>query len=597
MKQYKFCPQCGGRVRPQAKFCNHCGVSLKRQKSIVEPQQQRSQAISAPTPSEKGKGAFPGEPESVQVHLVHMDQQLRNIQGEIRKITQEYYRCRQICIREQSEVDELKKLSWASFSAKLKGNSKEKLKAEEMDVVRALAKEKLVLDQLQELRKTEMELNEEREQLRQKLVALRKRVVPPAISEVDKKQIISRSKLEDDLADLNAGRDFLHKAQLDLEKAINELRSAQTAFTVDMAGEGSVITDMIERGHISNAQHSVSKAEAHIRQARLRIGSVTLPTRIETPLLVLDAFLDSLFADFLSHQKIEEGRTRCEESRNNLISTIKQVDHSINSLQRQIAEVDKDSEVVVIEDIPATDEIEAMAPTEETPPPLQEEALDIPETEITAVTADEKSIIENATAEPEEAIAANLLESSEDDFSQETTEESAVIIEEPLGAESTERTLPEVFLEDLRGLRYRFKTLEISEAKEKAIATFFSDKPQEMRWTKGEEEVFIVDSDGRISVNWNTKLDFQIDHMEKFDWSTPYEGVTISCEDSQVEQRIRRTSRIAEKLRTNSLLLKVHIEVLDRQIRVKLIFSEIPDVRDSVDLTRDLILALELVRR
>ncbi|MHA2273365.1 MAG: hypothetical protein ACXACI_16020, partial [Candidatus Hodarchaeales archaeon] len=234
------------------------------------------------------------------------------------------------------------------------------------------------------------------------------------------------------------------------------------------------------------------------------------------------------------------------------------------AIPKRITEVDKDSQVASIENIPAVDEIEAITPTEESTPPLQEAVLEIPETEIIAATVDEKSIIDNATAEPEEAIATNLLESSEDDFSQETTDASAVVIEEPLGAESTERALPKVFLEDLRGLRYRFKSLEISECKEKAIATFFSDKPQEMRWIKGEEETFVVDSDGRISVNWNTKIDFQIDHLERFDWSTPYEGITISSEDVQVEQKIRRTSRIAEKLRSNSLLNFAGVEVLDR---------------------------------
>ena len=65
--------------------------------------------------------------------------------------------------------------------------------------------------------------------------------------------------------------------------------------TVDVLGGGFVF-DMMERDRISNAQHHVSNADANIRQARLLLGSVQVPTaRIEMPSLVLDVFLDGLF--------------------------------------------------------------------------------------------------------------------------------------------------------------------------------------------------------------------------------------------------------------------------------------------------------------
>ncbi|MFX0116465.1 MAG: hypothetical protein ACFFB3_18085, partial [Candidatus Hodarchaeota archaeon] len=335
MKTRRFCHQCGGRVRSTAKFCNHCGTRLAKRPSgsPVPETSKQMEVVPVQELSESEKvEALPQDTERLNAHLTHVKQQLRNLRAEIQTINQEYHQCRQIRIREQSEVEELKKLSWASLSAKLKGNMKEKLKAEEMDVVRATAKEKLVLEQLQELRRTEQELIDERGRLINEIKRFRTIPVAPM---TEKERIKDRdfAKYEKDLEDLGIGREFLLKARIDLEKAISELKSAKTASTREIGGEK--VLDMMERSRISNAQHHVSNAEANIRQARLRLSSINVPEApIEMPSLMLDRFFNSLFGDFLSRQKINEGLWRCEQSRNAVISTIEQADQAFNHLKK-----------------------------------------------------------------------------------------------------------------------------------------------------------------------------------------------------------------------------------------------------------------------
>jgi hypothetical protein len=597
MKKRQFCHQCGGRVRPTAKFCNHCGIRFTKRSSgsSVPETSKRNEVLPKQEPSESRIAEIlPNDTERLDAHLTHVKQQLRNLRAEIQTINQEYHQCRQIRIREQSEVDELKKLSWASFSAKLKGNMKEKLKAEEMDVVRAAAKEKLVLEQLQELRRTEQELIDERGRLINEIKRLRSIAATP-MTKQERTQDSDFAKHEEDLEDLGAGREFLQKARIDLEEAISELKSAKTASTREIGGEK--VFDLMERSRISSAQHHVSNAEANIRQARLRLSSVNVPeTPIEMPSLMLDRFFNSLFGDFLSHQKINEGLWRCEQSRTAVISTIEQVDEAFNHLQRRIIEIDKESEVLQRVILPEKETSEIISSTEEVSVQLEEPNAEVAEDEMETVTSTEESVKESLAAEimndvlpvPSQAIAGSSFVEGIG-IAEEKTEES-------LDKTPSSIMLPSIFLEDLERMKYRFRSLEISENKEEATAIFFSDKPQEMHWTRREDGKFVVNSNGKTSANWNAALTFTIAPLDRFSWAAPYEGLDLSSENLQVVQKILKTSRVAEKLRSSSLLKEAYVKVSEKQTQVQLVFSDVPDVRDSVDLARDLILALELVR-
>lgn len=599
LNRQKFCSQCGSQVRYSAKFCNHCGVRLRQRPpdSSVENNIKHKEITTVLEPTEPWEVFSPlKEAESPDTHLLHIEQQLRNLQTEIQIVDQEYHRCRQIRIREQSEVDELKKLSWVSFSAKLKGNLQEKLKTEEMDVVRATAKEELVLGQLQDLRRAAEELKENLERLRKKPISLKKRTIQDQTSLERETLAVDLPTLEDDLEDLTTGREFLQRAHIDLERAIDQLRVANDASTADMLGEGYIF-DMMERDRISDAQHHVSNADANIRQARLLLGSVQAPTaRIEMPSLVLDVFLDGLFGDFLSHQKIQDGLRRCEESRDRVLSVMKQADQSINHLQKQITKIGEESEVSEQLMASQSSKAEPMIQVNGFPAQKQQEDLKIAKTGIGAPITTEINELASMTDKESREIAADQQQPLNNNRQVDRLGISKKNVHESLNQTVTSGALSQSFLEDLQKLRYRFRSLDISETKEKAESAFFSDKPQTMSWMKEKGKKFVVESVGRISTTWNANIDFQLTALEKFKWRNPYDGVNVSSEEPRVVEKILRTNRIAEKLRSNILLSEVHTEISDRQISLRLKFRDVPDVRDSIDLARDLILALELVR-
>ncbi|MFQ5977974.1 MAG: hypothetical protein ACE5OZ_07595 [Candidatus Heimdallarchaeota archaeon] len=599
MNKRKFCSQCGGQVRYSAKFCNHCGARLRQRLSVSSAenniQHKKIAAVLKPTETREVI-TLRKEAEPPDTRLSHLEQQLHNLQTEIQIVEQEYYHCRQIRIMEQSEVDELKKLSWNSFSARLKGNLQEKLETEEIDVVRATTKEQLVLVQLQELRSAEEELKENLERLRKKPIPLKKGMGQHQTALERETQTFDLPTLEDDLEDLTSGKEFLHRAHIDLGKAIDQLKSTTTASTANMLGEVSVF-DMMERDRISNAQHHISSADANIRQARLQLDSVQVPTaRIEMPPLVLDKFLDGLFGDFLSHQKIKEGLRRCEESLDRVLSVMNQVDQSINHLGKRITKMGEESEVSEQLLAPQSSKAEPMIKVNDFSVQMPQEDLKIAKIEIDTPSTTEITEIASMPDNESREFATGLQQPLENHRQVEKLDISEKNAHESLKPTITSGVLSQSFLEELQRLRYRFKSLNITKTNEKAESTFFSDKPQAMSWAKDKDKKFIVESAGRISANWNANINFQLTVLEKFNWKNPYDGVNVSSEEPRVVQGILKTSRIAEKLRSNILLAEVHIEISDRQISMRLKFRDVPDVRDSIDLARDLTLALELVR-
>ncbi|MHA2273286.1 MAG: hypothetical protein ACXACI_15610 [Candidatus Hodarchaeales archaeon] len=135
--------------------------------------------------------------------------------------------------------------------------------------------------------------------------------------------------------------------------------------------------------------------------------------------------------------------------------------------------------------------------------------------------------------------------------------------------------------------------MEISKDETEALAIFYSDKPEQLRWWREKSDDIIVDCSGRTSARWNATIDFEISPVKAFNWMTPYKGIRVACSDSRVEQGILRTNRVAEHLRAQPLLLKANVEVLDRRIGIKFRYRDMPDARASVDLARDLVMALE----
>ena len=589
MRDNKFCHDCGTRVRASAKFCGRCGTRLKHPstgRSTEDNQKLRQLAPVSKTLDVKESTELIGEFERTSSHLSHVKQQLRNLRMEIQTVNQEYYRSRQIRIREQSEVDELKTLSWKSLSSRLRGSLKEKLKAEEIDVIRAAAKEQLVLEQLQELQKTAQELRNERERLKEKLMVLRKTKALPRIDKETTILVGDLSKLEEDLEDLLAGREFLEKARVDLDRTISEF---EADLTID------VIDETLERSQISSAQHHVSNAEANIRQARFRLSSVEHSgDQIEVPTLILDGFFDSLFTDFLSHQKIKETRRRCEQSRDRVISVITQVTQAINGLQNRISELDKDPGIFerAAESAGVELDLPDVVEGSRLPTQLDSSKIVVPEINGDDLIGERKR--ERPSSEPEIKVTEIFDESTRGALSEE--EGLDVVPESDAHLESIDdlKRLPETFLEDLDKARYRFKSIEISKNEVEAVGTFYTDKPQQVRWTR-DASGFIIRCEGRISVRWNATLNFIIKPIEKFSWGSPYHGLELSCDHSQVKGKIEQTSRVAEKLRSNPLLEGVHAEVLERGVKIRFRFRDVPRVRASVDLARDLILALELV--
>ncbi len=538
-----------------AKFCGNCGTKLRSRATSKEIKEEKS--LEKDSTKEKPDKEILTDITEQQAHLAHLERQIQNIRIEIRDLNQEYIRCRQIRIREQTEVDELKKLSWRSLSARLSGSLQEKLKTEEMDVVRANAKENLVFKQLETLRGTLRNLEQEKRDYQNNISRARRMKLtdtrPKDQITQEKKQV----SLHEDLDALLMGKYHLDKAVVLLDKAIVELQSVQNASTVDMVG------DMTERSHVNNAERYVSNADSNLRQAKLSLSSVEDPdVKINLPSLVLDQFFDGLFQDFLTKQKIKVASNRCKQSRQEILDVADQVKASITKIKVMTGEVDKEISTSSLK------RPEAISSPEEIPETLEE--VTTPEMDSTIIEEVQKSEVDLKPQPPTDDISKP-----------ETKEQLQYFISEKYHA-------------DLLANKYRFKSLKFSDNYEKAITTFFSDKPQEMIW-EGDAKKLVVSGKGRVSIDWNAKIEINLSPINKFNWRSPFEGINVICDSQKVQQRILETNRIGEKLRSDLTLIMVTINILEREFSTVLDFSALPSIRDTVDLVRDIILAIELV--
>ena len=144
----KTCPACSDEITDvDATFCSECGFNLKLDTKKIETGaisgtylEQYQQLIS-----------FIKQYEGIYEQLDQQQAYLNNLKNQRDNAKQVFDKQTWITNQEFKDIEQLKKFTWTSFKARVKGDREEKLKKEEAEYFDALNKKEGAIQDLQKL--------------------------------------------------------------------------------------------------------------------------------------------------------------------------------------------------------------------------------------------------------------------------------------------------------------------------------------------------------------------------------------------------------------------------------------------------------------
>lgn len=236
--------------------------------------------------------------------------------------------------KEEGDVEELERLSLASFAARLRGQLEERTDQERREAVAAKARyAAAVRDQNDlelRLRTLQQELSslgnlEQRRQalLREKESAFRASGTGPSprLEELAESITALECQIREVSQALSAGRD----ADWALEQMEGELSSASGWGTVDIFG-GGLLSNLAKHDHIDRARSCGDQARAALSRFRTELADVSAGHVPDVEIGAFAAFADyffgGIFADLFVQDKIRQAQSSVAASRRNVADLV-----------------------------------------------------------------------------------------------------------------------------------------------------------------------------------------------------------------------------------------------------------------------------------
>ncbi|MHA2294842.1 MAG: zinc ribbon domain-containing protein [Candidatus Hodarchaeales archaeon] len=341
-----FCPKCGKEAIESDMFCANCGAKLARGET---PQTAHHSALSRYYALEAEIGDIKDDNASLPAKEAYLNRLKRTREvkwGELQKI-------RAVMQKEKKDYDELLKMSFASFKAKLSGDIDEKKKKEEAEYLEALANFK-------DVEKEYIELDEEIKTLAAEINGIKGKVNTIPTMEDGMHQLLAqlttgkstetlvalesqynqvRSQLGETqsiASEFKQADTLLGSAESCLMQAKNSLGSAKGLGTWDTFFGGGFFADSMKHSKLDSARHSITQAQSYLRRAKDLIdGLDDIHVDFEAPSFFTDVFFDNFLVDIFGNSRISRTYDRVNNALYKLSDNKRNVRHYADDYERQ----------------------------------------------------------------------------------------------------------------------------------------------------------------------------------------------------------------------------------------------------------------------
>lgn len=249
-----------------------------------------------------------------------LDVMLKDIQEQQVRCRQAVEQAKAVLTKEEQDVEEIGRLSLASFIARIKGELKERTEQEHREAVAAKARCDAARCNLEDLERRGQTLRAERGQLgdpqkqyqallREKEAVLLSSGTGPAsrLDEIGHRIHALDIQLREVGEALSAGKN----AAWELEQMSNELASAADWGTVDLLG-GGVLSTAVKHDHMDQARQRGEQACAALSRFRTELADVVFQhvpdVQLDGFTSFADYFFDGIFADLFVQEKIQRAQ-------------------------------------------------------------------------------------------------------------------------------------------------------------------------------------------------------------------------------------------------------------------------------------------------
>lgn len=264
-----------------------------------------------------------------------LDVMIKDIQEQQTQCQQVLEQAKAALEKEKQDVEEIERLSFTSFVARIKGQLKERAEQEHREAVVAKARCDAAGCSLKDLDCRRQALQAERDQLgdlhdkyqallREKEAVLLASGIGPAsrLDEIGHRIHALDIQLREVGEALSAGK----SAAWELEQMSNELASAADWGTVDLLG-GGVVTTVVKHDHMDQARQRSERACAALSRFRTELADVVFQhvpdVQLDEFTSFVDYFFDGIFSDLFVQEKIQRAQ-------DGVTDTLWEVEHALS---------------------------------------------------------------------------------------------------------------------------------------------------------------------------------------------------------------------------------------------------------------------------
>ncbi len=289
------------------------------------------------------------------IQKVKRQEKLEAMLGDLRAREREFagreLELRECCLKEQADVDKLENHSIIAYFQSIAGTRKEKLDKERREALEALAKHKLVLTELGDIRNHIRYYEEEMEQLKgcRELYETRiaeKREILRGTESAGGRELLA---LENQLAEIKSYQKELQEAMEAGTRALAtvgevqaSLNTAKSWSTYDMLG-GSLIADVVKHNHMDKAQKLLDELQLQLGRFRTELSDVYIQSNLKVNVdgfeRYADIFLDNFFTDWEIYDRIQRSQKEVDAIRervSDVISKLKGMKLSALDQEKQV---------------------------------------------------------------------------------------------------------------------------------------------------------------------------------------------------------------------------------------------------------------------
>ncbi len=347
----KTCPACSDEITDEeATFCSECGFNLKINTQKVETSgisgtylEQYQQLVSSLT-------RFEGVGEQLNQQQVY----LNNIKNQRNNAKKVFDQQTWITNKEHKDIEKLKKFTWTSFKARVKGDRDKQLKKEEAEYFDALNKKEGAIQDLQKLDSMVSiaveQYNQIRSQFNQK-VKLEKHLddliheacegvsdpVEDAIETDIQRLIAQRGPITIEKNKYNIARDQLNSAQQHFQRAINLLDGARSLSTYDTFFGGGYFADSAKHSKMADSRNVLQAGYRSLERAYFELPQLPrIPhVNVEQGSFFWDVAFDNFFSDMRSRNRIQKALRDVQNVQRSMIQPINWVAQQLQGLHQQ----------------------------------------------------------------------------------------------------------------------------------------------------------------------------------------------------------------------------------------------------------------------